>query len=116
MKSLKISVLKRILRDVAQGYSVSYFKNKRIYVRHLGLIDQVDIDDYREEHYNKAKKRGIPTEAESLEILFQEGEWSKKEEKEIEDKQKYIDSLIENKSGLYLQSQLDNQDKLIEEA
>ena len=116
MKSLKVSVLKRILRDVAQGYSISHFRDKRIYIRHLGLIDQVDIDDYREEHYNKAKKRGIPTEADSLEILFQEGEWSKKEEKEIEDKQKYIDSLIENKSGLYLQSQLDNQDKLIEEA
>ena len=51
MKSLKISVLKRILRDVAQGYSVSYFKDKRIYIRHLGLIDQVDIDDVKDKYY-----------------------------------------------------------------
>ena len=45
MKSLKVSVLKRILRDVAQGYSISHFRDKRIFIRHLGLIDQVDIDD-----------------------------------------------------------------------
>ena len=113
--TLKQSSLKRILRDVTRGFSVSRFKEKRIYVKHLGLIDQVDIDDYREEHYERAKKRGVPTEAEALEILLENGDWTKEEEKEIETKTKFIEQLIENKSGMYLQSQLDAQEKIIEE-
>ena len=108
------STLKRILRDVTQGFSVAYFENKRIYVKHLGLIDQIDIDDYRLEHLQKAKDRGIPSEAENLELLIEEEEWSEKEEKDIEDQKEFIDRLIENKSGLYLQSQIDNQEKEIE--
>ena len=115
MSLLKQSILKRILRDVTRGFSVSNYLEKRIYVKHIGLIDQIDIDDYREEHYERAKKRGIPTMEETLEILFENGDWTKEEEKEIETKTKFIDQLIENKSGMYLQSQLDNQDKLIEE-
>ena len=115
MSILKQSILKRILRDVARGFSVSYYQEKRIYVKHLGIIDQVDIDDYREEHYERAKKRGVPTQQEALEILFENGDWTKEEEEEIETKTKFIDQLIENKSGMYLQSQLDNQDELIEE-
>ena len=115
MSILKQSILKRILRDVTRGFSVTNYKEERIYVKHLGLIDQVDIDDYREEHYERAKKRGIPTIEETLEILFENGDWTKEEEKEIETKTKFIDQLIENKSGMYLQSQLDNQEKIIEE-
>ena len=113
--TLKLSALKRILRDVTRGFSVTSYKEKRIYVKHLGIIDQVDIDDYREEHYEKAKKRGIPTEKEVIKILFENGEWSEKDEKEIKDKEEFIDKLIENKSGMYLQSQLDNQQKIIDE-
>ena len=113
--SLKQSVLKRILRDVARGYSVTHYKEKRIYVKHLGIIDQVDIDDYRDEHYTRAKKRGIPTEKEVLKLLIETDEWSEQNEKDLKEKEKYIDALIENKSGMYLQSQLDNQDKIIEE-
>ena len=115
MSILKQSILKRILRDVARGFSVSYYQEKRIYVKHLGIIDQVDIDDYREEHYERAKKRGVPTQQEALEILFENGDWTKEEEEEIETKTKFIDQLIENKSGMYLQRQLDYQDELIEE-
>ena len=116
MNSLKQSVLKRVLRDVSQGYSLTYYQNKRIYVKHVGLVEQIDIDDYREEHYEKAKLRGIPTDAESLELLIQSDEWSHDKEKDIERKRHYIDTLIENKSGLYLKSQLDRQEELVNEA
>ena len=111
---LKQSVLKRILRDVVRGHSLASYREKRIYVKHLGIIDQVDIDDYRDEHYAKAKKRGIPTEKEILELLIETEEWSREEEEGIAKKEKYIERLIENKSGMYLQSQLDNQEELIE--
>tara|TARA_Y100000034_G_C6904611_1_gene419388 strand:+ start:2208 stop:3212 length:1005 start_codon:yes stop_codon:yes gene_type:complete len=113
--SFKISVLKRILRDVARGFSLAHYKGKRIYVKHLGVVDQVDIDDYREEHYVRAKERGIPTEKETLELLIETGEWSEEQEQAIDRAEKYITQLIENKSGMYLQSQLDSQEKAIED-
>lgn len=112
--SLKQSILKRILRDVTRGHSIASYKGERIYVKHLGLIDQVDIDDYRDEHYAKAEERGIPTEKEVLSFLIENKEWSQKQEDEAREKEKYIDRLIENKSGMYLQSQLDSQDELIQ--
>ena len=113
---LKQNALKRIFRDIVRGFSLSYYKDKRIYIKHVGVIEQVDIDDYRLEHLEKAEKRGIPTEAEILKFLNEEGDWSEQDERFLKEKESFITRLIENKSGLYLQSQLDSQDKLIEEA
>ena len=113
---LKQTLFKRIFRDVVRGHSISYYNDERIYIRHLGINEQVDIDDFRIEHLEKAKNRGIPTEAEILDLLNDQGDWTEKDERAIHDEEKFIEGLIENKSGLYLQSQLDRQDKLIEEA
>ena len=113
---LKQTLFKRIFRDVVRGHSISYYNDQRIYIRHLGINEQVDIDDFRIEHLEKAKNRGIPTEAEILDLLNDQGDWTEKDERAIHDEEKFIEGLIENKSGLYLQSQLDRQDKLIEEA
>ena len=113
---LKQTLFKRIFRDVVRGHSVSHYEGKRIYIKHLGINEQVDIDDYRIEHLESAKKRGIPTEEEVLSLLDEEGDWTKADEKEIHDEEKFIEGLIENKSGLYLQSQLDKQDEAINSA
>ena len=114
--ALEQTLFKRIFRDVVRGHSINYYKNKRIYVKHLGINEQVDLDDYRIEHLETAKKRGIPTEQEMLDLLREQGDWTKEDERKIEEEELFIENLIENKNGLYLQSQLDRQDKLINEA
>ncbi len=114
--ALEQTLFKRIFRDVVRGHSVSYYQKNRIYIRHLGVNEQVDLDDFRLEHLEKAKKRGIPTEEEILDLLNEQKDWTKKDEKEIATQKEFIESLIENKAGLYLQSQLDRQDKVIDEA
>ena len=96
---LKQTLFKRIFRDVVRGHSISYYKDERIYIRHLGINEQVDIDDFRIEHLEKAKNRGIPTEAEILDLLNDQGDWTEKDERAIHDEEKFIESLIENKSG-----------------
>jgi hypothetical protein len=116
MSDEKTSSYKRTFRDIALGFSISYYKDQAVFIKHLGHLDQVDLDDRRLEFLEKARKRGVPSEKEVLSILFEEGDWSEQDEKQIKDEQNFIDQLIHNKSGLYLQSQLDNQDKLIEEA
>jgi hypothetical protein len=116
MSDEKISSYKRTFRDIALGFSVSYIKDRKVFIKHLGHLDQVDLDDRRNEFLDKAKKRGIPTEKEVLEVLFEEGDWTAEDEKEITDQKNFIDRLIYNKNALYLKSQIDNQDRLIEEA
>jgi len=116
MSNDNISDHKRTFRDIALGFSISYIKKQKVYIKHLGHLDQVDLDDRRNEFLEKAKSRGIPTEEETLSILFEEGDWSEADEKEIKDQENFIEQLIYNKSGMYLKSQLDQQDKLINEA
>jgi hypothetical protein len=115
MSDDKASSYKRAFRDIALGFSVSYIKEQRVFVKHLGHLDQVDLDDRRFEFLEKAKKRGIPTEKEILEVLFEEDQWTKEDEKEIETQENFVEKLLYNKTALYLKSQLDQQDKLIEE-
>ncbi len=114
--ALEQTLFKRVFRDVVRGHSISYYQQERIYVKHLGVNEQVDLDDYRLEHLEAAKKRGIPTEEEVLTLLNEEGDWTEADEKDIHTKEKFIQQLIENKTGLYLQSQLNQQDKIIAKA
>ena len=95
---LKQTLFKRIFRDVVRGHSISYYNDERIYIRHLGINEQVDIDDFRIEHLEKAKNRGIPTEAEILDLLNDQGDWTEEDERAIRDEENFIESLIENKS------------------
>tara|TARA_B100000424_G_C22944388_1_gene502557 strand:- start:1572 stop:2570 length:999 start_codon:yes stop_codon:yes gene_type:complete len=113
---LEQTLFKRIFRDVVRGHSINYYNNKKIYVKHLGVNEQVDLDDYRLEHLERAKQRGIPEEKEVLKFLKDSGDWTDKDEKDISDQYSFIQSLIDNKTGLYLQSQIDKQDELIHKA
>tara|TARA_Y100000310_G_scaffold165458_1_gene165188 strand:- start:90 stop:1085 length:996 start_codon:yes stop_codon:yes gene_type:complete len=114
--ALEQTLFKRIFRDVVRGHSISYYQKNRIYIRHLGVNEQVDLDDFRLEHLEKAKRRGIPTEEEILDLLNEQKDWTEKDEKEIATQKEFVESLIENKAGLYLQSQLNKQDEVIDEA
>lgn len=116
MSDGKTSSYKRAFRDIALGFSVSYIKEQRVFIKHLGHLDQVDLDDRRFEFLEKAKKRGIPTEKEVLEVLFEEDQWTEEDEKEIKTQENFVEKLLYNKTALYLKSQLDQQDKLIDEA
>ena len=88
--ALEQTLFKRIFRDVVRGHSISYYQKNRIYIRHLGVNEQVDLDDFRLEHLEKAKNRGIPTEEEMLALLCREGDWTEADEKDIETKERYI--------------------------
>tara|TARA_R110002020_G_scaffold6262_2_gene26174 strand:- start:98 stop:1099 length:1002 start_codon:yes stop_codon:yes gene_type:complete len=116
MSDDRTSLYKRTFRDIALGFSLAYVKGEATFIKHLGHLDQVDLDDRRHEFLQKANKRGIPTEKEVLEILIEQGDWTKEDEKQITDEENFVEQLIYNKSGLYLKSQIDNQDRLVEEA
>jgi predicted transcriptional regulator len=111
----KISYYREIFRDVVNGYSEVELDGNTFFVKHLSVLDQVDIDKIQRRFYESAIKRGIPTESEVLSALNKDNIWTEKDEKEIDRLENFIESLIKNKSQIVLKSKLDEQNKSIEQ-
>ena len=107
---------RKIFRDIVQGYSESTVGDQLFYIKHLSAIDQVDIDDIRDNYYEKAVARGIPTEAEVLKDLRDNGTWTDKDEADIKREELFIENAQKTKSQLVLKSQIDAQNNAIQDS
>ena len=76
---------RHIFRDIVAGSSKITHNNQAAYLKHLSVFDQVDIEDIKIFYYEKAKKRGLPTQSESLKRLEEEGLWTSADEGKIKD-------------------------------
>ena len=92
-----LSKYRKIFRDIVRGYSIVDIDNQSFYIKHLTVHDQVDLEDIEEQFYQKAKKRGIPTEKQSLKELIKDGMWKEEDESFIEKQQSYLENLIKGK-------------------
>ena len=86
-----------------------------VYVKHLNLLDQVELDKKQREAFLKDKKNGLPTQEENLKFLEESGQWTPKDELEWGQTKSYIDSLIKTKVKLVVPSQQENVQKQIDE-
>ena len=111
----KNSRYRKIFRDIVRGYSILKENETLFFAKHLTVQDQVDLDEVYSHHYTIAQARGLPTEAEASLFLKKEGLWTGEEERESFQKEIYIENLIATKKSLVLKSQLDRQNKHIEE-
>jgi len=98
---------KRVFRDVCNGFSECWLGDKKVYIKHFSIFDQVDLEDVYEYYYDKAKARGLPTEEENLKLLIEEGEWSEEADADIKKEEELLESLIAQKSALVLKSKID---------
>lgn len=106
---------RKIFRDIIRGYSETYVRDKKYYIKHLTSIDQVAIDEIRSSYYEKAIDRGIPPMSEILEDLNKDGIWTKKDESEIKRLELFVEQAQKTKSELVLKSQIDKQNESIRE-
>ena len=106
---------RKIFRDIVQGYSEVLVRGQKYYIKHLTSIDQVAIDEIRDSYYQKAIDRGVPPQSEILEQLNKDGIWTEKDEKEIQRLELFIEQASKNKSELVLKSQIDKQNKSIQD-
>ena len=109
------STHRRIFRDIVRGYSSSTLNDRLIYIKHLTPHDQVELEEIEEKYYNIALQKGVPNEEDMLIYLKDEEQWTDEDEKFIEDKKIFIESLNKAKSKMVLKKQMDAQSKLIEE-
>lgn len=74
------------------------------------------MDDIYEEAFNKAKKQGLLTKEEKENLILENGEWDKNNEKKIEDLNKLIDGLKITLNKIFIKKQKDLLIKDLEKA
>ncbi len=75
----------------------------------------MDLDVLYKAFLDEGTKEGLPTEAYMLKSLQEEGIWTEKDDKALEDIKTVIERLVIGKKVIYLKSDLDRQNKNIEE-
>lgn len=107
---------RHIFRDIVFGWSQIIHNDGPAYLKHLSVFDQVDIEDVRTSYYEKAKKRGLPTNSEALARLKDEELWTAHDESKIKEQKTYLEHAETSKKQLYLKKEIDRTNEEIEEA
>ncbi len=102
---------RHIFKDLVYGWSLIPYKENYAYLKHLSVFDQVDIEDVRHQYYDKAKSRGLPTEAEALARLQEEGMWTTEDEGKITEQRNFIDEAEKTKKQYYLKAEIEKANK-----
>ncbi len=103
------------LTQIFDGYTRFDFKSQALFFRHSCLRDQGNLSFIYKKNYETAISRGIETEKEVYKRLIDCGDWSEEDDLKIIEQESYINNLIKTKDQIFLPSQKENHQKLIEE-
>ena len=92
---------RKIFRDVVRGFSTTTLEEDFVYIKHLTPHDQVELEEIEEKYFNIALRKGVPTEEDMLAYLKDEGQWTDKDEKFIQDKELFLENLRKAKPSLF---------------
>jgi hypothetical protein len=102
------------LTQIFDGYTRFDFKGQTLFLRHSCLRDQGNLSFIYNKYYEIAISRGIETEKEIYKRLIESSEWSEEDDLKIAEQESYINNLIKTKDQLFLPSQKEKHEKLIE--
>ena len=99
--------LRRVFADICRGYSVTQWRGKPAYIKHLTHFDQVDIDEVHDAAKADAIRRGIKTEEERLKWLADRKMWVIKDEIALRQQRDYVKGLQISKTKYFSSLQID---------
>ena len=114
MQTLEKNKLRLSFVDILKGYSLSYYKNNKLYFKHNTSFDSGDIDQVRQEFIEVAQKKGLPTEDQKEEYIILEDLWSKDKSEEIKNLKFDISNLKQTKSKLFKNEDINEFNKQID--
>lgn len=114
MQTLEKNKLRLSFVDILKGYSLSYYKNNKLYFKHNTSFDSGDIDQLRQEFIEIAQKKGLPTEDQKEEYIILEDLWSKDKNEEIKNLKYNISNLKQTKSKLFKSDDINEFNKQID--
>ncbi len=113
-KENQLRLLRKAFSDISRGYSVIFFKAKKLFIKHLSHHEQVDLDVLYKQFRDEGVKEGLPTEEFMLERLRDEGIWTELDDKTLEDIKTIIERLVAGKKVIYLKTDVEIQNKEIQ--
>jgi hypothetical protein len=115
LQTLDKNKLRLLFIDILKGYSLSYYRDNKLYFKHNTSFDSGDIDHLKQEFLEKAKKNGLPTEDQKEEYLIAENLWSKENNEKIKKLKSDISILKQTKSKLFKSDDINELNRQIDE-
>jgi len=115
LQTLDKNKLRLLFIDILKGYSLSYYKDNKLYFKHNTSFDSGEIDHLKQEFIEKAKKNGLPTEDQKEEYLILENIWSKENNEKIKKLKSDISTLKQTKSKLFKSDDINELNKQIDD-
>lgn len=103
------------LIQIFDGYSRFDLNGQTLFFRHFSLRDHESISINFEKYKNIAISKGVETENQTRERLLKDGSWTDDDELSIAELESYISNLKKTKSKLFLPSQVEEHQKIIDE-
>lgn len=116
MESSPSASLRAIYAEICRGYSEANWNNSVIFIKHLSVFEQTDIDNCYERELKRAIERGIPTESDKLKFLEKRKIWTKKDEAELFREKDYLENLRKTRAKAALKLQANQIDSQIKES
>jgi hypothetical protein len=101
----KYELCLRVYNDIINGYTLTYFDKREVYVKHLRDVDYALFEQKREIFKQQASEKGLLSEQENLEMLDKTGHWSKLEEEKYQQLIAEIKNLNKTHDQIFLESQ-----------
>ena len=98
--------LRRGYGAIVRGYHTLNFKGQRMFLRHVSVLEQADLDEEYEKWFEAARKKGLATNDERCAILTREGFLTKVEEDALAVQQGKVEQIHRDKKVAYLPSQV----------
>ena len=104
-----------LIGEIFDGYSVSAFEGRDVFVKHINIRDQKYIHSYYEKYKNIALSKGIDSQEEREAYIKQEDLWEESDDRKIISLIEEIKNLKKTKESVFLPSQQKSFEKTIEE-
>jgi hypothetical protein len=111
----KDSFFQRIFAEICLGYSEQFWKNSKIYIKHLSNLDSIELDGFYESFIKKSQESGIKTYNEKIKWLIEKKMWSLEKDIEVKQQEDYVDSLQQTHEKLIFKSQKAEVEKNLKE-
>lgn len=105
-KVLEAALLRKLYGDIVRGVSRGTILDRKGYIKHFCPVDQADVENLFLQVFKEATTSGLPTDEERLALTDKDGTWTRINEQEMLDKEKWIRSLHKTKATLDIPEQI----------
>jgi hypothetical protein len=96
----------KVFTDIVNGYSVINISNETVYIKHFNVIDDTEIEFYKDAKYTEALNKGLKKESDQLKFLTDKNLWTEDDETQLIGLKYYLERLKDDVKIAWLPSQI----------